>query len=42
MNLDEIESRLNTIFDEAYYRQIVFFFGMMRIRNLLMILKILI
>lgn len=41
MNLDEIESRLNTIFDEAYYRQIVFF-GMMRIRNLLMILKILI
>ncbi|MBE6500278.1 MAG: BREX-1 system phosphatase PglZ type A [Methanobrevibacter thaueri] len=26
MNLDEIESRLNTIFDEAYYRQIVFWY----------------
>lgn len=26
MNLDEIESRLNTIFDGAYYRQIVFWY----------------
>ena len=26
MNLDEIESRLNTIFDEAYYRQIIFWY----------------
>ena len=26
MNLDEIESRLNTIFDDAYYRQIVFWY----------------
>ena len=26
MNLDEIESRLNAIFDESYYRQIVFWY----------------
>ena len=26
MNLDEIESRLNSIFDEAYYRQIIFWY----------------